>query len=104
MPRHLVIVLGDQLDHRSAALDGFDPAHDAVWMAEVADESTHVWTGKPRIVKFLAAMRHFRDDLRTAGIAVDAHFRRPIRLSKACPAATAAVGLTEPCIELTIEP
>ncbi|MFM8497250.1 MAG: cryptochrome/photolyase family protein, partial [Planctomycetia bacterium] len=71
MPRHLVIVLGDQLDGRSAAFDGFDPAHDAVWMAEVADESTHVWTGKPRIVTFLAAMRHFRDDLRTAGIAVD---------------------------------
>jgi deoxyribodipyrimidine photolyase-related protein len=71
MPRHLVIVLGDQLDRRSAAFDGFDPARDGVWMAEVAEESTHVWTGKPRIVTFLAAMRHFRDDLRTAGIAVD---------------------------------
>ena len=71
MPRHLVIVLGDQLDRRAAAFDGFDPAQDAVWMAEVAGESTHVWTSKPRIVTFLAAMRHFRDDLRTAGIPID---------------------------------
>jgi len=40
MPRNLVIVHGDQLDGRSAAFDGFDPAHDAVWMAEVARPET----------------------------------------------------------------
>ncbi|HQW64816.1 MAG TPA: cryptochrome/photolyase family protein, partial [Pseudomonadota bacterium] len=57
--RHLVLVLGDQLDLDAAAFDGFDPAHDAVWMAEVAEESTHVWSSKPRTVMFLAAMRHF---------------------------------------------
>jgi len=71
MPRHLVLVLGDQLDGSSAAFDGFDAAHDAVWMAEVAEESTHVWTHKARIAVFLAAMRHFRDDLATRGIDVD---------------------------------
>jgi deoxyribodipyrimidine photolyase-like uncharacterized protein len=43
--RHLVLVLGDQLDHNAAAFDGFDPAQDRVWMAEVKEESTHVWCG-----------------------------------------------------------
>ena len=47
--RHLVIVLGDQLDLDAAAFDGFDAAQDAVWMAEVAEESTHVWSSKQRI-------------------------------------------------------
>ena len=65
--RTLVIVLGDQLDLDAAAFDGFDPAHDAVWMAEVAEESTHVWSAKPRIAMFLAAMRHFAVALRAAG-------------------------------------
>ncbi len=65
--RNLVLVLGDQLDPSSAALDGFDPAHDAIWMAEVAEESTHVWSSKPRIALFLAAMRHFRDAQRALG-------------------------------------
>ena len=31
--RHLVLVLGDQLDRGSSAFDGFDTAQDAVWMA-----------------------------------------------------------------------
>ena len=57
--RSLIIVLGDQLDLDAAAFDGFDAAIDAVWMAEAAEESTHVWSSKPRTVMFLAAMRHF---------------------------------------------
>jgi deoxyribodipyrimidine photolyase-related protein len=65
--RHLVLVLGDQLDLDAAAFDGFDVAHDAVWMAEVAEESTHVWSTKPRSAMFLAAMRHFAQALREAG-------------------------------------
>ena len=65
--RTLVIVLGDQLDLDAAGLDGFDAAQDAVWMAEVAEESTHVWSSKPRTVMFLAAMRHFALALRAAG-------------------------------------
>jgi deoxyribodipyrimidine photolyase-related protein len=71
MPRHLVLVLGDQLDAASAAFDGFDARRDGVWMAEVAEESTHVWTHKARIAVFLAAMRHFRDGLAARGIDVD---------------------------------
>ncbi|MHB8901311.1 MAG: cryptochrome/photolyase family protein [Thermoguttaceae bacterium] len=65
--RHLVIVLGDQLDLESAAFDGFDADRDAVWMAEVAEEATHVWSHKARIALFLSAMRHFRDALRKRG-------------------------------------
>ncbi len=72
-PRHLVLVLGDQLDLNSAAFDGFDPAHDAVWMAEVTEEATHVWSHKARIVMFLAAMRHFRQALRQRGWTVHYH-------------------------------
>ena len=65
--RALVIVLGDQLDAGSSAFDGFDPAQDVVWMAEVAEESTHVWSTKPRIAMFLAAMRHFAADVSARG-------------------------------------
>ena len=65
--RHLVVVFGDQLNADAVAFDGFDPKRDAVWMAEVATESTHVWSHKQRIVLFLSAMRHFRDDLRKSG-------------------------------------
>jgi deoxyribodipyrimidine photolyase-related protein len=65
--RHLILVLGDQLDLHAAAFDGFDADRDAVWMAEAVEESTHVWSSKPRTVMFLAAMRHFALALRTAG-------------------------------------
>ena len=66
--RNLVIVLGDQLDSQSSALQDIDPAQDVVWMAEVAEESTHVWSSKQRIAVFLSAMRHFSNDLRAQGL------------------------------------
>jgi deoxyribodipyrimidine photolyase-related protein len=62
--RHIVIVLGDQLDESSSAFDGFDPAQDIIWMAEVMAESTHVWSSKQRTTLFLSAMRHFAQTLR----------------------------------------
>ena len=65
--RHLVLVLGDQLDADAAAFDGFDPAQDAVWMAEVAEESTHVPSSQMRTAFFLSAMRHFAAGLRARG-------------------------------------
>jgi len=65
--RSLVIVLGDQLDADAAVFDGFDAKRDAVWMAEVAQESEHVWTSKQRIALFLSAMRHFREAQRAIG-------------------------------------
>ncbi|HLL11412.1 MAG TPA: cryptochrome/photolyase family protein, partial [Rubrivivax sp.] len=72
--RHLVVVLGDQLDLDAAAFDGFDAGCDAVWMAEADEESTHVWSSKPRTVMFLAAMRHFAQALRAAGRPL--HYRK----------------------------
>lgn len=69
--RHLIIVFGDQLNADASALDGFDLHQDAVWMAEVADEATQVWSHKQRIALFLSAMRHFRDALRKEGIRVE---------------------------------
>jgi len=59
--RNLVLVLGDQLDRKSAAFDGFDPERDAVWMAEVEEEATHVRCHKLRIAVFFSAMRQVID-------------------------------------------
>ena len=61
--RHLVIALGDQLNRDASAFDQFDPKQDAVWMAEVQEESTHIWSSKQRIALFLSAMRHFAQTL-----------------------------------------
>lgn len=69
--RTLALVLGDQLDRESALWDDFDAEQDVVWMAEVAEESTHVWTHKVRIAFFLSAMRHFRDELIERGYDID---------------------------------
>ena len=69
--RHLVVVLGDQLDAGSAALDGFEASRDAIWMAEVAGESEHVVSSKVRTALFLSAMRHFRDAQRALGRRVE---------------------------------
>jgi deoxyribodipyrimidine photolyase-related protein len=69
--RHLVIVLGDQLNRDASAFDGFDPAQDRVWMAEVAGESTAPLSSTARTVLFLSAMRHFAQELRDEGLAPD---------------------------------
>ncbi len=71
--RHLVVILGDQLDRRSQALTDLDPTVDAVWMAEVQEEAAYVWSHKLRLAYFFAAMRHFRDELRAAGHTVHYH-------------------------------
>ena len=62
--RRLIVILGDQLDPESAALKGFDPASDALWMAEVAGESTKVWSHQARIAVFLSGMRHYAASVR----------------------------------------
>ncbi len=71
--RRLILVLGDQLDADAAAFDDGDPAQDAVWMAEVEAESTHVWSTQMRTALFLSAMRHFAQARRAAGWRV--HYR-----------------------------
>lgn len=71
--RCLKLIFGDQLDPGAAVFDEFDPNQDAVWMAEAAgevdDPPAHQW----RIVFFLSAMRHFRNDLQAAGKTVHYH-------------------------------
>lgn len=68
--RNLVVILGDQLDRQSLVFDDFDLEQDAIWMCEASNEASHVWSSKPRIAIFLAAMRHFRDELRARGYTV----------------------------------
>jgi deoxyribodipyrimidine photolyase-related protein len=73
----LVVALGDQLDLGASAFDGFDPLTDAVWMCEAAEESTHVWSSKPRTAVFLAAMRHFALALQAVGRPLHYHRLNP---------------------------
>jgi deoxyribodipyrimidine photolyase-related protein len=69
--RHIVLILGDQLDEDSSAFDGFDAAQDLVLMVEAMEESTHVWSHKTRTALFLSAMRHFAQRLLQRGWQVD---------------------------------
>lgn len=71
--RHLVVVLGDQLDPMAALFDGFDPEQDCLWMAEVPDESRQVPSHRARTVLFLSAMRHFAQAQRNQGHSVVYH-------------------------------
>ncbi|MGB1257094.1 MAG: cryptochrome/photolyase family protein [Thiolinea sp.] len=72
--RRLCLILGDQLNRDSALFKDFDPQQDRLWMAEVHEESTHVWSHKQRIALFLSAMRHFAADLKAEGWPLD-YFR-----------------------------
>jgi deoxyribodipyrimidine photolyase-related protein len=67
----LLLVLGDQLNADASALAEADRARDVLWMAEVDEESRHVWSSRPRTALFLAAMRHFRDARRAEGWRVE---------------------------------
>jgi deoxyribodipyrimidine photolyase-related protein len=69
--RHLVLILGDQLDAQSSALADIDPQRDVVLMVEAFEESRHVWSHKIRTTLFLSAMRHFAVELRARGLHVD---------------------------------
>jgi deoxyribodipyrimidine photolyase-related protein len=67
-PGRLVIVLGDQLNPAHPLIAALNPSRDRVFMAEVREEATHVWSHKARIALFLSAMRHYRDNLEARGI------------------------------------
>ena len=66
----LRIVLGDQLTRGISSLRGLKPG-DAVLMMEVVEEATYVKHHKQKLVLIFSAMRHFADELRHEGIAVD---------------------------------
>ena len=65
------LVLGDQLSHELASLSDIDRARDVVLMVEVDDETRHVPHHRQKIVFVLSAMRHFAEELRSAGMHVD---------------------------------
>ena len=67
----LRLVLGDQLSPDLSSLRDIDRTRDTVLMCEVADETTYVPHHKKKIAFILAAMRHFAQELRAGGVAVD---------------------------------
>jgi deoxyribodipyrimidine photolyase-related protein len=62
--KKLILILGDQLDLKGAALKNFDLKNDEVIMIESMHEAQYVWTHKAKIVLFLSAMRHFANQLK----------------------------------------
>jgi len=62
--RTLILVLSDQLDRTAEVLETADPARDAVCMTESDVDRGPSPKHKQRQALCLAAMRHFRDDLR----------------------------------------
>jgi deoxyribodipyrimidine photolyase-related protein len=71
MPNVLIPILGDQLSLNNPALRDVDPKNAVIVMAEVLDESTHVWSSKMRSAVFLSAMRHFHQALQSNGWTVE---------------------------------
>ena len=102
--RHLILILGDQLDAQSSALQGIDPAQDVVLMVEAVQESTHVRSHKLRTALFLSAMRHFAQELRERGLQV--HYRSLDRENDATLAAglQAALSTLQPRAVIGVEP
>jgi len=62
--KRLVLILGDQLDLKSAALKDFNVQTDEVLMVESKHEAQYVWSHQAKIALFLSAMRHFAQSLR----------------------------------------
>ena len=75
--KKLILILGDQLDLKVAALRDFDIKTDQVIMIESMQEAQYVWTHKAKIALFLSAMRHFAKNLE------DLHY--PITYIKSSP-------------------
>ena len=68
---NLVVILGDQLSHGLAALRAADQGAAIVLMMEVGAEATHVGYHQKKLAFLFSAMRHFAEELRTAGWVVD---------------------------------
>jgi deoxyribodipyrimidine photolyase-related protein len=67
----LILVLGDQLDRHSPALQAADRSSDTVVMLEVRNESKRIWSHKQRTALFLSAMRHHAARLEEEGFKVE---------------------------------
>lgn len=70
----LILILGDQLTPDISALNGADPRHDRVVMAEVHDEASYTNHHKKKLVFIFSAMRHFARALKDQGWQV--HYQR----------------------------
>ena len=102
--RHLVLILGDQLDETSSALEDFDRVQDVVLMVEAFEESTHVWSHKVRTTLFLSAMRHFAWDLEQRGLRVDYHALNTHGDKTLAAGLCAAIATHEPERIIGVEP
>ncbi|MBX9757487.1 MAG: cryptochrome/photolyase family protein [Beijerinckiaceae bacterium] len=69
--RHLILILGDQLDLQIACLRAGDPARDVVLMAEVMEEASYVRHHVKKIAFVFSAMRHFAAELEARGWRVE---------------------------------
>ncbi|MGE3643473.1 MAG: cryptochrome/photolyase family protein [Beijerinckiaceae bacterium] len=69
--RNLIFILGDQLSHDIASLQGADPEQDVIFMCEVREEAAYVRHHKQKIIFILSAMRHFAAELEEEGLCVD---------------------------------
>src|SRR5687767_12883707 len=67
----LIPILGDQLSHGLASFAGVGKGEARLLLMEVAEETTYVRHHKAKIVLILSAMRHFAEELRADGWAVD---------------------------------
>ena len=67
----LILVLGDQLSLTISSLRGHDKASCVVLMCEVDAEAIYVKHHKKKIAFLFSAMRHFAEELRVQGWAVD---------------------------------
>jgi len=99
--RHLVLILGDQLNRDASTWDGFDPAQDLAWMCEAHAEATHVPSSRQRTALFLSAMRHFAQQLRAEDVPLHYLEQHPGGLGDALAAALREhpadrIVLTEP--------
>ena len=70
---HIFLLLTEQLDEDSSALQGADPAQDIVLMVEAGEKFTHVWSHKICTALFPSAMRRFAQSLELPGWRV--HYR-----------------------------
>jgi deoxyribodipyrimidine photolyase-related protein len=94
--RRLYLILGDQLDRDSLIFNDVDSENDCFWMAEVNQESTHVWSHKQRIALFLSGMRHFAEELREKGLPLQYHFLEDAQFSDLAEALAHTITTEQP--------
>lgn len=71
MSKILVLILGDQLSPQISSLSAVEKTDAQILMAEVVDEAVYVKHHKMKIALVFSAMRHFAEELRHDGWAVD---------------------------------